>query len=273
MTRDRYARAVEKRLSPERRVETISLIFGLAGAAMGVAIESQAGPCLIVLACILYAVSVLKYRSSESYVAGRVVIVAALGCLGVWWVERKISEKKLEAREGVLEPGGMSCPPNDCKIPPGAFAVHIADGVYIVTGRQPIISETNPDGSIRKELLTVSAKNGTLEIDAAIFDDRQDLVAKVEHGHFISTPFASYQKRPNKSTYAVYNHKDEQVLDIEMPNETCVIVRKADMYTSNGRHRINVDGSVMKFDEGPRGWDAEQNCFDGVWKTLIEIRR
>ena len=244
--------------SPEKRWEGVGIFIGAAGIFMAIEITSQLGPLCLAVGGVIYISSVIKHRKIESFALWRAIgAIVIFGGLVIWF-EGKITEKKLEATQGLLEPEGKESPPSVCTVPKGDFGVYLANGAYIAQGKQSIVGEIYPDRSVKQELLSVSWEGSGLAIDARVFDDRQNLVAKIEHNHFIQTPFAAYYKKPNLSTFIVYDHLDQEVLNIELLNENAVIVNRLNTYTSDGKHHVQIDGKVMLADDK---LDARNICY------------
>jgi hypothetical protein len=160
-----------------------------------------------------------------------------------------------------LLPAGLPAP-SGCPIPNGSFGVYLASSTYIASGHQSVIADIGRDNSIKKELLAVSVGSKGLTVDAAVFDDRQNLVAKVEANRIVPSNYAAYSKRPDKSTLVVYDHLDRDVLNVTLLNKAAVLIRRADFHSSIGGHHILVDGDKMFLDGGPG--QLYRNCYVGI---------
>jgi uncharacterized membrane protein len=179
-------------------------------------------------------------------------------------------QPKQESSENLLLPAGLPSPASGCPVPSGSFAVYLASSVYIATGQQSIIADIREAPEV--ELLGVSMEGNGLSIDARIFDDRQNLVAKIEHGRFIQTPFAAYQKRPDRSTLIVYDHRDREVLNVTLLNKSAVLVKRANLYTSDGERSVLIDGDVLLPGKGTAGGNISHNCYMGI-RNIITFSR
>jgi len=146
--------------------------------------------------------------------------------------------EKVKEREGALIPSNLPSPITTCNVPKGKMAVYFAGGaawdmrfpfsVFNVRGRDIISLDSNI--------------NGDLFISADIFDDRGDLVVRIEDNNFHATYAASLTKKtPNSLT--VFDHKGDQVFLVRFNNPFAYEI-EGDFYSREG-YKIKFDSQRL----------------------------
>jgi hypothetical protein len=220
-------------------------ILGVAGLIMGIELESQYGPVLVVLAALWVFLTIWMDKTGRAKVWSSVATIT-LAALLVIWIEGMITSKQLSANEGPLIPGGFPYPLSKCPIPKGAFAVYCGDAVAITTGSKQIVFGNND-----YELLSVFHDKNEITVNARIFDERRDLVAKIENNNFIVTSRAAYKKRPDRSTLIVFDHQDNEVLNLRFVNENAVVISHALLYSPDGKIKIETTPTTVQISNAP----------------------
>ena len=136
-------------------------------------------------------------------------------------------EKAIRAKDGSLIPAGNPMPLTHCGIPEGSFAVFLGLGdrasVGLVSRFPYVISTVGHEDA----LVIDRDEEGRLVLTAKVFDERGDLVAKIERNQFTATNAAADLKHPDgtMSSLAIYDHRDQKVLDLYQPNSESIVVR------------------------------------------------
>jgi hypothetical protein len=145
------------------------------------------------------------------------LILIAFGYLDVKEVQ-SINAKLLIEPTGYLVSAGLPSPLTTCPIP--------LDALVIYAGGNVSSTRTFPHTVFRvsgSDLVTIDKdKDGHLLVSAKIFDDRDNLIAKLEGNQYVSTSYASHFKRPDRSTLLIYDHEDRIALEVKLINDSAV---------------------------------------------------
>ncbi len=150
------------------------------------------------------------------------------------------SLNKLTEKEGALVPGGSATPPNPCSKKTAA--------VYLYLGGVGVFADTLPHTVIRlnqRDILVIDKDhNGNLLVSSEIFDERGDLVARIDKNKFLATP-ASPRIEKSISSLRIYEHTDTPLLSVEFLNKDSVRIGGS-LHSADGSLQltVNEDNSV-----------------------------
>jgi hypothetical protein len=156
--------------------------------------------------------------------------------------QKKLQEKtfeKVTEREGALVPSNLPNPVCGCPIPNGQTAVYFAGGAVWNMKFPYTVLRLEEENIISLD----KDKRGGLLVSAKVFDDRGDLIAKIEKNKFIATYTASHFKK-TKSELIVYDHKDKIGLLVRFTNRYSVEIEGNFHYT-NGDFEIYSDSKQL----------------------------
>jgi hypothetical protein len=237
----------------------VPAIISVAGVVVGVTLDSQAGPALLVIGALWICATIVLDNSIKSKLFGCVVIGAAT-MVFVGWIESVIRDKELKEREGALVSGNLPSPLSTCPIPGDALAIYMGSSASWTKTFPHVVFQSRGN-----ELLTLNRDaNGGLLISAKIFDDRTDLVAKLENNHFIATNAASHFERPDRSALVVYDHLDKPVLDIHFLNDHAVQISSATLRAPGGQTVSIQKGTMIIGNQF-----INRACFGGVGADFV----
>lgn len=144
-------------------------------------------------------------------------------------------EEELAKKEGVLIPDGLPPPLSRCPTPPDAMALYLGNGgSWAKFFPHTVVSSDGED-----LLWLEQGTSNSIEVSARIFDERGELIARLERNQFTPTAAASRIKRPDRSTLEIYDHKDRQVLRIHFDNYRAMEIT-AILHSSSGRKSLVI---------------------------------
>lgn len=162
------------------------------------------------------------------------------------------SLNKLAEKEGVLSPGTAPDPTNPCaqyaNIPPDATILYYGGSAAVTRGFPLSVITFNGHS-----LVSLYKAGNSLEISADLFDERGELVAKIEKNHFIATYAASHIEKSN-DTLTVYGRHDNMVLKVEFLNKHSIRV-SGEIRTDEGEFLIAIGSQATT--------DAHHNTYSG----------
>jgi hypothetical protein len=159
---------------------------------------------------------------------------------------------KLTERSGTLQPSTLPSPSSNCPIPPGAFAIYIGSWAAWVTTDAPW--KQTVFGNEDYDLLSVSrGKDGKVSVGMRVFDERQNLIAKLDDNNLVATFNATDVKKPDESTLILYDHADREVLNVIFLNSHAVLIKTAILYSPDGKTAIAFSDGAFKGSLSHRG--------------------
>lgn len=192
------------------------------------------------VATILVTIAVWQHEElNQAIQVGICLLIVGLFGGGFYLVEKKNLQNDLEKNIGVLYPAedsdASALLPN-CPAPKEALRVLLGGnlawgsrprvGILELSDRPSITIEREPDGAIRITKLE-------------IFDDRHNVATSIDANSLWVDP-SSRRERPNRSSLVVYDHNNNQILNIKFVNKTLIQI--------TGVFRI-ADGSAVIFSE------------------------
>jgi hypothetical protein len=129
--------------------------------------------------------------------------------------------KELARNEGVLEPARDIVPVPDCASPhTNPVALHIGPSAILIGGFPRNIFRI-----ANQEILTLGEeKNGNMKILLLrIYDDRNNIIARIDGNEFW-VGVGIRKKHPDRSTLKIYDHNDDEVLNIRYQNPHAVSI-------------------------------------------------
>jgi hypothetical protein len=180
----------------------------------------------------------VRYESATLVVTWTLVAAAALG-LSLAWVAK---QARIIAPR--LFPGGRATPvlPPNCRAPEGALLVLWGSNVSWLTGDAHTIIRVG-----EQDMLSVhrDARRPEITVDLLrVFDDRNDIIARVEKGKFWVKPGNRVERRPDASTLVVFDHNDSEALRLDFVNRTTLVVRGV-LRATEPRIVIGEDGAEI----------------------------
>lgn len=106
---------------------------------------------------------------------------------------------------------------SNCPIPKGALALYLGNITSVVTAFPHVIFRVRGD-----DVLVVNRDSTGLFITFTVFDDRGNLVARLENNTFIASHPAARTERPSRSNLLVFDGQDTKVLDVQFLNPQAV---------------------------------------------------
>jgi hypothetical protein len=162
-------------------------------------------------------------------------------------VKRALPRGNVAPTGDELFPDRIQSPATNCRVPDTALAVYAAGGAFS-TSSFPHVVVT----SASKDLLWLNrAATGGILINARVFDDRHDIVARLSDNRFWSNNNSRVQ-RHGRSVLEVYDHLDDLVLRVHYLNPKAVLI--------SGRFR-SANGSMLMIDDKQMCVMPSQNCF------------
>jgi hypothetical protein len=161
---------------------------------------------------------------------------------------------KLKEREGSLIPGSSpSPPPPKCYMSRGEAMPKI--DMLVLFGSAAGINIKFPFSMVAEgdvKLLWIDRdSHGGLLVNAIVFDDRGDIIAKIESNTFMATYSASrIDKTPNR--LVVYDHHASEALYVEFVNPSAIVAR-ANMFSPRGVKVVANNSGISYGGMGPGG--------------------
>jgi hypothetical protein len=156
-----------------------------------------------------------EYRLSYCVLIG--LLCAALFIL----IKSENLAKELARNEGVLEPAHDVVPVPDCAPPhTNPVALHMGPAKILIGGFPRNIFRI-----ANQEILTLGQeRSGNIKIMLLrIYDDRNNIIARIDGNAFwIGTGIR--KKHPDRSTLKIYDHNDDEVLNIRYQNPHAVSI-------------------------------------------------
>jgi hypothetical protein len=120
--------------------------------------------------------------------------------------------------EGVLIPARDPNPPANCQIPKDAFAVFFGNNVDWTTGASAVLTVK------REPIIAFDHDSKKLKLTTLrVYDDQNNIIARVDADGFWTSPLVRI-KKPDKSTLIVFDHLDQEVLDLRFLNPHTVSI-------------------------------------------------
>jgi hypothetical protein len=108
--------------------------------------------------------------------------------------------------------------PANCQPSPDALMIFLGTSLAWTTRMPHTIIEV-----AGQELLSIDRFKSGISIKILrIFDDKKDIIARVENGDFWVSP--NIRKIHTKHTLTVYDHNDDEVLNIDFLNEKAILI-------------------------------------------------
>ena len=121
-----------------------------------------------------------------------------------------------------LSPANDKTPDNDCGIPEGAVAVFVGS---IISWRNEQSGEHTIFSMGGLPILTIFSVRNQIDITTLrLFDDRNDIIVRDDNGSIWVNPTVRI-KKPDKSTLVVYDHNDDEVLNLRFLNPGALSVQ------------------------------------------------
>jgi hypothetical protein len=170
------------------------------------------------------------------------------GCYVAAWIIFQIVGPILPTetdREVYLIPGNKPAPHSGCdgrlkNLPNGAIAFFLgSNGFWATNDKQNDILKL--DGEV---IISMKRKEIGLLFSAEMFDTDHKLVAKINNNKSILIPKNySYNERPDRSTLALYDDQDKEMLYIEYLNKQNVLIRG--VFTGRDRSTIFIKDDMI----------------------------
>ncbi len=129
-----------------------------------------------------------------------------------------IAQKELAASSGTLKSAGIPSPLSRCPVKAGAFTIYAGNQVSWATQFPHIVFQY---AGIDLVVLDKDS-TGNVAVTGKIFDDRGNLVARLDRNQYISTNYAGYFKRPDASRLAVFDNHGDPVLEVQLLNDNAI---------------------------------------------------
>jgi hypothetical protein len=142
--------------------------------------------------------------------------------------------EKLKEKEGALVAADTPSPESTCEIPSDAIAFYFGTGVAYTSSLPVNIFRVRGVNVVSLS----KAADGTLQLSAELFDDRGDLVARIEKNKFLATYAASHIEK-TASSLTIYGHHDTKVLSVEFLNQKAFRL-SGDLRSSDGSPGISI---------------------------------
>jgi hypothetical protein len=224
------------------------LFAGIALAVAGLLIENS--PVVYIGLGLTGLIAVIAIVTHQEFGKGLRVLLCILVVIGTAYLIRARyvidTEKELKSNEGSILADATPNPLSTCPVPEDAIAIYFGDSaswtknfphtVFSVHGENVFVLDKDTDGNL---LVTVR-----------IFDDRGDLVARLEKNRFITTSAASRMERPNKNSLVIFDHTDQEVLDVQFLNPKAIQITGTLRYPGISpvvieEHRLHMTGSIV----------------------------
>lgn len=177
---------------------------------------------------------------SRHWKAGVFLFLFATVVYGSVVTYRRNYQRELDSNEGALIPAGDPPPLSTCPVPPGVFTIYSGRGAFWTNERTQVVV-----GNEQYTLLSVGRSDRGISVDALIYDEQQNLVARIVENKFIVGQTAFHRERPDRSTLIVEDRKGIEVLNVRLANQNAVVVRTAVLYSPDGRRFVTIkDGRV-----------------------------
>jgi hypothetical protein len=194
-----------------------------------------------VLACLCAVKGIWSHQelSRNKQISACSVLFVVVISLGVSQF-RSIRARELSASYGSLIPAGAPSPLSNCSIPPGAVAIYAGSSAVWSTGFP--FAPISIGGYVP---LTIDKNSkGELLVNATIFDDRENLIAKIENSQYIATNYSSHFKRADRSSFIVFDHSDKVALQVRFVNDVAVQVSGIFHSPKGGRTVVVTDDNI-----------------------------
>jgi hypothetical protein len=126
--------------------------------------------------------------------------------------------------DGTLFPANDHTPEHWCNSHAGdAFKIYLGQDLAYIQDVEGV--NAFPSTVLRiagEDMLTIDKDKGNLIIRLLrVFDDRNDLIAKIDSNDW---KVKSFKKTPDLSTFIVYDHLDHEVLNLRFANKSTLII-------------------------------------------------
>ena len=161
-----------------------------------------------------------KLSTLSIIIFGAIIGVISIPCLGLSLLWAKTTEMRVALR---LFPDDLPTPrlPMDVKIPDNALRVILGSNVAWATKMPHTILMISGE-----PLISIDRKGNSDELVVSalkIFDDRKNIIARFsEDGFWVEN--STRKKRPDKSTLVVFDHNDQEVLNMHFINKNTIVV-------------------------------------------------
>jgi hypothetical protein len=162
--------------------------------------------------------------------------------------------KELKEKEGLLIPAWEPNPLSKCPVPEDATALYFGTSVAWTKNFPHVVFRVRG-----QDVFVINRDSGGARVTFKVFDERGDLVAKVEDNKFIATNAASHMERPDRSTLRVFDHADVLALQVRFINPKTIYITGVLRYP--GIEPIVIERDYVELKKKQRFFGS---CFGGA---------
>jgi hypothetical protein len=133
---------------------------------------------------------------------------------------------------------------SNCPIPRGAVALYLGNTVSVVTEFPHVVFRVHSE-----DVFVIDRNSAGLLISFAVFDDRGNVVARLERNRFMAMNSASHVERPNKSNLIMFDGRESKVLGVQFLNPQAIKITGMLRYPGTesiviGEKYVGIGGSI-----------------------------
>lgn len=173
--------------------------------------------------------------------------------------------EKAKEREGILTPSDLPNPITKCRIPSDSLAIYLGDTVGDVTAVPYTVLRVHGE-----DVITLNKSGSGFVFSGDIYDDRRDLILRMENNQFRVTNAAAYIDK-TKSRLTVYDHKGELALSIRILNPNAIRIIGA-FYAKDGT-KLSIGDKTLQV-KPPNGGSLNlTGCCVSGYTGLLDISK
>jgi hypothetical protein len=225
-----------------------------------VVVAYKAGGAILPTLCLSLAGAVVVFALAghdelawKHRIAGSTFIFAVAVGMVVYLYRINLARERNEKAAPLMAATLPSPVSSNCPIPKGAVALYLGNTVSVVTKFPHVVFRVG-----QEDVFVLDRDASGLLVTFAVFDDRGNVVARLERNTLVAINPAAYVERPDSSNLIVFDDRDTKVLDVQFLNPQAIKITGILRYP--GKDLIIITEKYL----GIHGSISPQSCGTGT---------